>query len=68
MIIVSACLAGINCRHDGGNCVDSEIVDLCVAGVGAPICPETLAGLPIPRSPAEIEKGDGRSVLRGEYS
>jgi uncharacterized protein YbbK (DUF523 family) len=29
-------------------------------------CPETAAGLPVPRSPAEIAGGDGTSVLKGE--
>lgn len=37
-----------------------------MAGLAAPVCPEMLAGLPTPRPAAEIESGDGRSVLRGK--
>ncbi len=31
-----------------------------------PVCPEVEGGLPVPRSPAEIQGGDGSSVLAGE--
>jgi uncharacterized protein YbbK (DUF523 family) len=31
-----------------------------------PVCPEQLGGLPTPREPAEIESGDGKSVLEGK--
>lgn len=34
-------------------------------GKGIPICAEQLAGLPIPRPPAEILGGDGEDVLLG---
>lgn len=52
--MISACLAGCNCRYDGGNtkldCLDElkEQYDLI------PVCPEMLAGLPCPRFPLEI--------------
>lgn len=31
-----------------------------------PVCPELLAGLPIPRSPSEIRGGSGENVLDGK--
>ena len=54
MIIVSACLAGINCRYDGKNNFNKKIAKLVQNGSAIPICPEQLGGLPTPRIPAEI--------------
>jgi len=31
-----------------------------------PVCPEQLGGLPTPRAPAQITRGDGASVVGGE--
>lgn len=31
-----------------------------------PVCPEVLGGLPVPRTPAEIQNGDGADVLHGK--
>jgi len=64
MIIVSACLAGINSRYDGKNKKKEEIIELVKEGKAIPLCPELLGGLPVPREPAEIETGDGREVLK----
>lgn len=55
MKIVSACLAGVNCRYDGKSCENSEIIDLIRKGEAIPVCPEQLGGLPTPRPPAEIQ-------------
>lgn len=65
MIIVSACLAGINCRYDGGNNLNKEIRDMVVRGEAMPVCPEQLGGCPTPRPPVEILKGTGADVLDG---
>ncbi|NOZ24656.1 MAG: DUF523 domain-containing protein [Nitrospirae bacterium] len=65
MVIVSACLAGLNTRYDGGNRADERVVALVRAGKAVPVCPEQLGGLPTPRSKAEISSGDGRDVLSG---
>jgi len=54
MIIVSACLAGINCRYDGKNNSHQKIIKLVKEGNAIPVCPEQLGGLPTPRIPAEI--------------
>lgn len=64
-MIVSACLAGVNCRYDGTNCFDGEIEEMSRRGEAFPVCPEQLGGLPIPRVPCEIEKGTGEDVLAG---
>lgn len=53
-LLVSACLCGIPCRYDGGACPVQELVELAAAGKILPVCPESLAGLPTPRSPCEI--------------
>lgn len=55
--IVSACLAGFNCRYDGKNKSNKKIITLVKNGKAIPICPEILAGLPTPRPPTEIKKG-----------
>ncbi len=76
MILVSACLAGINCRYNGGNCTDPAIAELVRQGKAIAACPELLGGLPMPRPSCEIhndpEKGlrviskDGRDCTQ-EY-
>lgn len=62
-VLVSACLAGRNCRYDGGNCRATAL------GIGdheaVLFCPEEAGGLPTPRLPAEIVGGDGADVLAG---
>ena len=64
-ILVSSCLAGINCRYNCGNCLNDDIKKLVDDGKAIPVCPETLGGLSTPRPPAEIPGGDGGDVLTG---
>lgn len=59
-IIVSACLAGVECRYDCQSKERKEIIELVKQGVAIPVCPEQLGGLPTPRDPAEIQ---GKKVL-----
>lgn len=66
MIIVSACLAGLNTRYDGKNRIDGRIVALVEQHKAIPLCPEQLGGLPTPRARSGIQQGDGRQVLAGE--
>ena len=54
MYIVSSCLAGINCRYDGKNHLNKDILDLVNKGEAIPLCPEILGGLETPRIPCEI--------------
>ena len=55
MIIVSACLAGINCNYHGTNSEDASVVRLVREGKAIPVCPEQLGGLSTPRPPAELK-------------
>jgi|SRR5262245_23669650 len=66
-VLVSSCLLGEKVRYHGGDATcESGILDRWRAeGRLVPICPETAAGLPVPRPPAEIEGGDGHAVLDG---
>jgi uncharacterized protein YbbK (DUF523 family) len=66
-VLVSSCLLGEPVRYHGGDAPCShEILDRWRAeGRLVPFCPETAAGLPVPRPPAEIAGGDGSAVLRG---
>ena len=66
MILVSACLAGLNCRYDGASNAVPELMELVLRGEAVPVCPEQLGGLPTPRIPSEIQP-DGRVMnARGE--
>ena len=57
MKIVSACLAGVNCRYDGKNSANQKVIDLVRQGKAIPVCPEQLGGLPTPRENSEIRQG-----------
>ena len=54
IILVSACLAGINCRYDGKNNLEKEILQTVIEAKAIPVCPELFGGLDIPRDPCEI--------------
>ena len=56
MKIVSACLAGLNCRYDGRNSANEKVIALVREGKAIPICPEQLAGFSTPREPIEIRQ------------
>ncbi len=55
MILVSACLVGINCKYNGGNNYNEKIYNLVKEGKAIPVCPEQLGGLKTPRYPSEIK-------------
>ncbi len=65
VIMVSACLIGVNCRHDGGHAYCPEVIDDLFNRHFIPVCPEQLGGLPTPRIPSSIQGGDGREVWQG---
>ena len=52
-VLISKCLAGFNCRYDGGNNLVAEIRQLVEDGLAVTACPEQLGGLPTPRIPSE---------------
>ena len=67
MIIVSACLADVHCRYDGGEKPCEAVIRLVAEGKAIPVCPEQLGGLPTPRLPAEqigdkVIRKDGMDV------
>lgn len=57
IILCSACLLGINCRYDGKNSLNKKVLRLAKNKILIPVCPEILAGLPIPREKAERRGG-----------
>ena len=57
MKIVSACLAGLNCRYNGKNASNDYVIELVKKGEAIPVCPEIMGGLPTPREPVEIKEG-----------
>ncbi|NJD02457.1 MAG: DUF523 domain-containing protein, partial [Ruminiclostridium sp.] len=59
MILVSACLAGINCKYNGKNNYVGEFKDMVANGSAIPVCPEQLGGCPTPRPAVEIHGGTG---------
>lgn len=65
MIIVSACLLGLNTKYDGQANAHALIQRYSSQGKFIPLCPEQLGGLPTPRTPVEIMAGTGQDVLAG---
>lgn len=66
-VLVSACLLGENCKYNGGNNKNEDVIALGDCFELVPICPECFGGLPIPRVPSEIRDGrvyskDGNDV------
>ena len=71
-ILVSACLAGENCKYSGGNKECKKVLKLMDNHTVICVCPEKLGGLPIPRPPAEIKDGrvktkEGKDVTEEFY-
>jgi len=62
MIIVSACLAGVECRYNGQAFPIPMVIDMVKKGQAIPLCPEILGNLPTPRLSAE--QCDGRIVSK----
>jgi len=66
MILISACLLGVNCKYDGENNFKEELINHFNYENIVPVCPEQLGGFSTPRLPAEINGGDGVDVLKGQ--
>lgn len=56
-IAVSACLMGCNCKYNGKNNKDQELIDALKEKEVIPICPEMAAGLGAPRPCVELKDG-----------
>lgn len=66
-ILVSSCVLGKNCKYNGGNNYNPRVMEFVRDKEVVEICPELLAGLPIPRPSAELVDGivmgiDGKNV------
>jgi len=68
MILVSACLLGVNCRFNGQSRINESLISSLKGIYYIPFCPEQLGGLPTPRRRAWITAGDGDDVLAGRAS
>jgi len=64
-VLVSACLLGLATRWDGDSRPSPRALQMVRGRCVIPVCPEQLGGLPTPRRPAQIERGDGCDVLDG---
>lgn len=63
MILVSSCLAGINCKYNGGNNYNEKVFNLVKEGKAIPVCAEQLGGLTTPRVASEIKYIDGKRYV-----
>lgn len=55
MYLISACLLGSNCKYNGGNNYNQDVIEFCKTHSFVPVCPEGISGLPTPRPPAEYQ-------------
>ncbi len=70
-IMGSACVAGENCKYNGGNNRSGKVLKMLEGNEVITVCPQVMGGLPTPRTPSEICGGEvinraGASVDR-EY-
>ncbi|MFP2769309.1 DUF523 domain-containing protein [Oceanisphaera sp. KMM 10153] len=66
-VLVSSCLVGNKVRYNA-SCLSVPTPDLdwLISNVELVVfCPEVFSGLPTPRAPAEIIKGNGINVIQG---
>ena len=62
--LVSACLLGRPCKYDGGHNDSLRVKEFLAGKEYCAVCPEVDGGLPVPREPAEIDRGsEGRRVV-----
>lgn len=59
MLVISACLAGVNCKYNGGNNARDVCRELAGQDNVLLICPEVITSLGCPREAAEIFGTDG---------
>ncbi len=57
MYLISACLAGVNCKYSGGNNECDWVKEFMNGRECMLVCPEALGKLPTPRPPAELISG-----------
>ena len=60
MYIISRCLLGVNCKYNGGNNLNQDVIEFTQSHSFTAVCPETEGGLKAPRVPAEqVQREDG---------
>lgn len=57
MYLISACLAGVNCKYNGGNNENRWVKEFMKDKDCMLVCPEGLGQLPTPRPPSEFING-----------
>ena len=68
VVLVSACLLGVRCNHEGEANTSDAVVALRATHRVVPVCPESAGGLPTPRVAAErqpdgtVRTADGTDV------
>lgn len=64
-VLVSACLLGVCCRHDGLHRFSAAVAARTAGRRVIAVCPEELGALGTPRPAAALVGGDGADVLAG---
>lgn len=67
MILVSACLLGIDCKYNGSNNEDIKVKEYLKDKEFVIACPEQLGGLSTPRNPSERVESGKDGVINKEY-
>ena len=67
MILVSACLLGIDCKYNGSNNDNIKVKEYLKNKEFIIVCPEQLGGLTTPRDPSEIIKLDNSEIMDKNY-
>lgn len=67
MILVSACLLGIDCKYNGSNNDNIKVKEYLKNKEFIIVCPEQLGGLTTPRDPSEIVKFDNSEIMDKAY-
>lgn len=67
MFVISGCLLGHNCKYNGGNNRNEDVIEFSKTHEHIVVCPESAGNLPCPRLPAErvgtrIVDKDGNDV------
>lgn len=65
VVLVSACLLGEACRYDGKSKGSDRVMRALEGKEVVPVCPETGAGMGIPRPAVVLSGGTGEAVLAG---
>ena len=68
-VLVSACLAGDNCKYNSGNNLNQKMINFLKTLEMIKVCPEVLGGLLTPRPSAEIVNGqvmntEGKNITK----